>query len=110
MQEGSFVVFNYEDLEGAIRTPSKTPSGQVGWFRKCSIFSFTPPLETPQELNSNIVSGNLYCGGCFVLHNLVPKVLRNGIEIRYLVAKRTNLQRFVLKILPMLSCEEVDSC
>ena len=56
-----------------------------------------------------IGTGNLYGGWCFVLQGVVPKVVRDMSEIRYVVVDWTNLQLIVLKILMVVSCEESDS-
>ena len=51
-------------------------------------------------------TGNLYGGWCVVVLKMVPKVVRDMAEIRYVVGFRTNLQLIVLKILSVVSCEE----
>ena len=40
------------------------------------------------------------------MRGVVPKVVRDMAEIRYVVGFRTNLQLVVLKILSVVSCEE----
>ena len=43
-----------------------------------------------------------------MLHNLMPKVLRDLVDIQHLEANRRNLQLFVLNTLSVLSCEIED--
>ena len=54
--------------------------------------------------------GSLYGGWSVVVQGVVPKVVRDMAEIRYVVGFRTNLQLVVLKILSVVSCEEGCFC
>ena len=57
-------------------------------------------------LSLNVDSENLFGGRCFVLRNVVQKVRREMVGIRYFVVDWTNLQLVVLKILTGVSCED----